>query len=143
MHRIRARRYSDHAVAASHGMAKAEQYREQRGAEMRRFAIFLMVLAVMALSCDAVFTTSISKIIENPRDYDGKTVTISGEVTDSYSLLVVKYFTVDDGKSSITVVTQRSLPKKGTRIRVKGKVNTVFALGDTQSTVIVEDDDKK
>lgn len=110
---------------------------------MRRFAIFLMVLAVMALSCDAVFTTSISKIIENPRDYDGKTVTISGEVTDSYSLLVVKYFTVDDGKSSITVVTQRSLPKKGTRIRVKGKVNTVFALGDTQSTVIVEDDDKK
>ena len=110
---------------------------------MKKTALLLIFLAAAAIACSAIFTTSIKKIIDSPRDYDGKTVTVSGEVTETFSLFVVKYFVVDDGTGTITVVTKKALPKKGTKLRVKGKVSEMFSLGDTQALVIVEDSDKK
>ena len=109
---------------------------------MKKTALLLFFLAVAAIACNAILATPIKKIIDNPRDYDGKTVTVSGEVTETFSLFVVKYFVVDDGTGTITVVTDRALPKKGTKIRVKGKVSEMFSLGDTQALVIIEDSDK-
>jgi hypothetical protein len=45
-------------------------------------------------------------------------VTIRGEVVDRASLLVVKYFTLRDETSEIKVVTDKSLPCLGEKIRV-------------------------
>jgi hypothetical protein len=84
------------------------------------FTVFSLCLDGMQRS-----STPIKKIIDNPRDYDGKMVTVSGEVTESFSLLVVKYFVVDDGTGTIT--SYRALPKEW--IRVKGKVSEMFSLG--------------
>jgi hypothetical protein len=112
---------------------------KNKGAEMKKTAFLIFFLTAAAIACSGIFTTSISKIIDNPRDYDGKTVAVSGEVTETFSLFVVKYFVVSDGTGSITVVTDRPLPKKGSKIKVKGKVSEMFSLGDTQALVIVEE----
>jgi len=110
---------------------------------MKKTALLLFLFASVAIACSGVFSTPISKIVDNPRDYDGKKVTVSGEVTETFSFFVMKYFVVDDGTGTITIVTQKALPKKGTKIRVKGEVSEMFSLGETQALVIVEDSGQK
>ena len=105
---------------------------------MKKIALLLFLLASVAIACRGIFPTPISKIIDNPRDYDGKKVIVSGEVTETFSLFVLKYFVVDDKTGTITVITQKALPKKGTKVRVKGAVSEMFSLGDTQALVIIE-----
>jgi hypothetical protein len=112
---------------------------------IRLFAgIICTVLALMLTAgCGSLMATPIKKILDNPREYSDKTVTISGEVTETFSLLVIKYFTVKDRTGEITVVTAKPLPRKGTRITVKGTAQEAFSLGDRQLIVIVEADEAK
>jgi uncharacterized protein YdeI (BOF family) len=83
-------------------------------------------------------TVSIKQLLDNPRDYDSKTVTIEGEVTDVMSLLVVKAFTLRDKTGEIIVVTERILPKKGTTVKVKGRIVEAFSFGDQSITAFRE-----
>jgi len=83
--------------------------------------------------------TSISEIMENPRAYDGKVLTIEGKVIDRMSLFGIKYFTLQDETGKIKVVTKRVLPSVGSRIRVRGSVKEAFAIGGTQMLVFVEE----
>jgi hypothetical protein len=109
---------------------------------MKKITLLLFILASLAIACNGIFATPIRKIIDNPRDYDGKTVTVSGKVTEIFSFFVLKYFVLDDGTGTITVITRRPLPKKGAKIRVKGEVREMFSLGSTQTLVIVEAPEK-
>lgn len=102
----------------------------------------LLILGMALIGCRDIFATSIHKIIENPRDFSGKHVVISGEVTEVFSLFVVRYFVVKDRTGEITVVTKRPLPKKGTKITVKGTVEEAFSFGEKQAMVIIEDEEK-
>jgi len=106
--------------------------------------VMAAMLAVMLIAgCGSLMATPIKKILDNPRDYSDKTVTVSGEVTETFSLLVIKYFVVKDRTGEITVVTVKPLPRKGSRITVKGTVQEAFSLGDRQLIVIVEHDEAK
>ena len=104
----------------------------------RRRAMGLAVV-MLATACAAVFATEIGDIQKSPGTYDGKAVTISGKVTSTHNLLVVKYYQVDDGTGEIAVVTDSALPKEGESVRVKGRVNQAFALGTARLVVILEE----
>jgi hypothetical protein len=106
---------------------------------MRKLTVCLVFLACIAIACDSLPATHISKILDNPQDYNGKSVTVEGEVTEISSLLFMKYFVLDDGTGTMAVVTLMPLPEKGKKMRVKGVVNKVFPLGEIQTIVIVED----
>jgi len=110
---------------------------------MKKGMAALVLLAWAFIACQGTFATPVKKIVENPRDYAGKTVTVSGEVKEVFGFFFMKYFVVDDGTGEITVVTSKPLPKKGTKVRVKGRVNELFTLGETPTLVIVEEDDQK
>ncbi len=110
---------------------------------MRTKITLLCVLSILFstfVGCDRLTVTPIAKIIDNPRDYDGRHVTISGEVTDLFSLFVVKCFVLKDSTGELTVVSKRALPKKGNSIKVSGSVQAAFSLGDKQLLVLVEDE---
>ncbi len=94
---------------------------------------------LLCLAAGCANTVSVKDILANPRAYAERTVTIDGEVTGMFSLVVVKYFTVNDGTGSINVVTARPLPAQGQRIRVTGKVNEVFSLGTETLLVLMEE----
>lgn len=100
--------------------------------------VTIILLAGLLAGCPGVLTTPIGKILENPRDYTGKEVTVSGEVTEVFGFFTVKYFVVKDRTGEITVVTQKTLPKKGNTVRIKGTVKEAFAIGDSQKIVITE-----
>ena len=103
--------------------------------------LIIIFLALFLCGCDNLFTTPINKISENPRDYVGKTVTVSGEVTRVFSLFIVKYFVVKDKTGEITIVTEKPLPQVGKKIKVKGAVKEAFAIGDQQLMVIFKKND--
>jgi len=107
-----------------------------------RYSKGTIILAFTLVLLGCVTSTPINKILESPRDYTGKPVTISGEVTEVVSLLVVKYFVVKDNTGKIIVVTKRPLPKEGIKITVKGMVQEAFSIGDKQLIVIVETPEK-
>ncbi len=103
----------------------------------------IVIVLVVILGCDRFFTTPIGKILESPRDYAGKTVTVSGEVTEAFGFLVIKYFIIRDKTGEIPVVTERPLPRRGNKITVKGTVQEAFSIGDKQLIVIVEKNEEK
>jgi hypothetical protein len=69
-------------------------------------------------------------------------VTISGEVTEVFSLIIVRYFTVSDGTGEINIVTDRPLPAKGEKIKVKGLIKEASSLGTQTTLVLVEGGEK-
>jgi hypothetical protein len=101
-----------------------------------RFAAAAFLLLVLA-SC-GLLATSIKDIRDDPRAYDGKTVTVSGEVKSATSLLVVKFFTLADSTGEIIVITERPLPKNGQRLRVRGVVHEAFSIGN-ESVMVIEE----
>lgn len=103
--------------------------------------VFLGFYVFSFISC-GVGTTKIGDITGHPRDFAGKEVTISGEVTEVFSVIIVRYFTVRDGTGEINVVTDRPLPAKGEKIKVKGIIKEAFSLGTQTTLVLVEGVDK-
>lgn len=99
-----------------------------------------LCLAFIAVSCGPFnrFTaTDIKDILDRPRDYENKEVTVHGTVTEAVSLLVVKYFVVQDKTGSIKVVTDRVLPKKGEQLTVTGYMESI-EIGPERWIVIQE-----
>ena len=107
-----------------------------------RTATLILLGCMLLIGCNSILATPINKILENPRDYSDKPVTISGEVSEVFSLLVLKYFVVKDKTGQIVVITKRPLPREGTKITVRGTVQEAFTLGDKQLIVIMEDEGK-
>jgi len=104
----------------------------------QRTFVAACLIILLSAGCSSLMATPIKKILDNPRDYSNKSVTVSGEVTELFSLFVIKYFVVKDGSGEIIVVSQNPLPAKGSKITVKGTVQEAFSLGDQQLLVIME-----
>ena len=111
---------------------------------MKRSLVYPSVVLVLFLlcQCSGLMSTKIADIRNNPRQYAGKEVTVSGEVTGTFSLIVIKYFTLRDSTGEITIVTQRPLPKEGERLKVKGTVREAFSIGSESLLVIVEEPER-
>ena len=107
---------------------------------MKKLPALLLVLALIAILVVSLEfkSTPIGRIIENPRDYAGKTVVVSGKVKEVFGLVFVQYFILKDKTGSIPVVTHRPLPGVGAKLRVRGTVMEAFSLGDKQLVVLVE-----
>jgi len=98
------------------------------------------VLPLLVLLClTACSRVTIHDLLENPRQYDDKVVTISGTVTDRTSVLVTNYFTLKDQTGEIRVFTDRPMPSVGSTVEVKGHVKQVFAVGSSQLVVFEEE----
>lgn len=108
----------------------------------RKFWLRVSVLCLILLNvaCGAAYSitsTKIKDILDHPRDYENKEVSIYGTVTNTVSLLVIKYYEVQDGTGSIKVVTDRLLPSRGEKLRVDGRM-AVIELGTERWVVLRE-----
>jgi hypothetical protein len=113
--------------------------------EKSRFVLIgIIVVALLGAGVWYYFAkldhTPIGNILKNPRDYEGKEITIAGEVTSRISLVFVKYLKVRDKTGEIIVVTRKILPSVGSKVKMKGKIEEAFSLGEEQMLVFVEED---
>lgn len=94
---------------------------------LRKIAAVFFLLSALA-ACDTYYkltSTKIRDIIDHPRDYENKDVTVYGTVVGSSSLVFVKFFELQDDSGSIKVVTNRVLPQDGEKIRVTGRMESI------------------
>jgi len=101
--------------------------------------VLSMALLVLTLWGCAARSVAVRDVVDHPREYAGKRVTIEGEVTGSFSLFVIKYFTVNDGTGTIGVISENPLPRKGEKIKVTGTVKEALSLGDQTLTMLYEE----
>ncbi len=106
--------------------------------------IGVLVLIVVAIGGGAWYYingtqhTKIETILSNPKSFEGKEVTIEGEVTDRTAFFPsAKFFRLKDKTGEIVVATQRSLPEIRSTIRAKGKIDDSFPVGDQKLVVFM------
>src|SRR5262245_35592389 len=98
------------------------------------YYVFMPLLIAATLSGCAMSLRSphVSDLRNNPGRYQNHSVSIDGVVTNSWGLPLVpmRLYQVDDGTGQVTVLSQNSrMPTRGTRVRVRGKVNDVAVFG--------------
>jgi len=87
-----------------------------------------------------VHISEIESILSNPKAYEGKVVTIEGEVTDRTSFFgEIKFYKVRDKTGEIIVVTKKALPELKSILRVKGRIDQAFPVGDLRLVVFLEE----
>lgn len=104
----------------------------------RRLVVGVMFLSLLLSGCERFSTTAIGSILKNPRAFQGRTVTVAGEVTGSLNLIVISGYRVRDGSGEITVVTDGAVPKTGDSVRVSGQVDQAVAIGNQGLVVLHE-----
>ena len=92
---------------------------------LRVFVIYLLFLNVACDAANSITSTKVKDILDHPRDYEGKEVTVYGTVVNSLSLLVLKYFEIQDDTGTIKVFTDKLLPAKGEKLKVTGRMAVV------------------
>ena len=86
----------------------------------------VLTIGLFATACPQ--RTSIANIESNPSKYYDKEVAVAGTVENSYGLSIPiigrggGIYKVHDGSGSIWVVTQKSVPTKGAKVGVKGRI---------------------
>jgi hypothetical protein len=105
------------------------------------FTLLLLTLALGAApGCRGVSTTPIKTLLDDPGQYDGKTVAIEGDVTRSYGVLGYGAYQVNDGTGTLSVITKEGgAPRTGAHVGVIGTFRSAFTLGTETAAVLKED----
>jgi hypothetical protein len=97
-----------------------------------RPVIGLLTFALFTNGCDQPFrSTPIHDLLASPGQYDGKTVKVSGEVTNVVKLPFVsaRFYTIKDATGEIPVVTYGQVPAAQSTTTVSGVFSTVAIAG--------------
>jgi len=86
-------------------------------------------LALLSFFLAACEEKKINQIMAEPDRYARHEVGIRGEVIESYSMFGRGAYRVDDGSGRLWIVSDRGVPRKGSRVAVKGKIVDGFDLG--------------
>src|ERR1051325_1147896 len=112
----------------------------------RTSAITLALLSALCLS-GCVSAVRIAEIKTDPGRYDHKTLAVKGTGTSTFGVALVpfQYYTVDDGTGEIAVLSRstRSMPAKGARVEVKGRVGEVASFGGRSIGLHIEEQSRK
>jgi hypothetical protein len=87
----------------------------------------LALVTVILLGCPQ--GTTIADINADPGRYRDKEVSITGRVVTSFGALGQGGYELDDGTGRIWVLTDRSVPAQGSRVRATGHVSTGITFG--------------
>jgi len=100
--------------------------------------LFFVAVTLLALAgCKGA--TDIRKLLDNPAEYEGKTVRIAGTVKDTAGILNYGVFTLDDGTGTIAVITHvGGAPREGAKVGVEGTFRSAFTLQDKTVAAVEE-----
>ena len=79
-------------------------------------------IAILLLLFGCIGTTPLKDLNENPADYLGEKITVSGTVENTVKIGTLSGYTLRDGNASIRV-SSRTLPAEGDSVTVTGTWN--------------------
>ncbi len=99
---------------------------------------FAMACALLALA-GCAGATPISELLQNSSKYNGKTVSVEGEVKESGGLLGRGAYQIKDETGQLTVLSESSAPPpSGSKIGVKGVFEALLTIGSRSLAVLRE-----
>lgn len=97
---------------------------------MKKVRLLLLMSSVLLLvSCGPV---KINQILVDPSRYADKDVEVAGDVVGSYSIIGHGAYQVEDDTGALWVVSDKGVPRKGSRVAVKGRILDVVAIDIVQ-----------
>jgi RecJ-like exonuclease len=132
-----ARNANEYLANAFHGCSRASNHAMNK--RKVSLIIFGAIMSVMLASCER---EKISDIKADPGRFQGKTVNIAGEVTQSIGALGKGVYQISDGTGSLWVYSDTfGVPSRGAHVGVRGSVIPTFTfLGINYATVLRESD---
>ncbi|MBI2842604.1 MAG: hypothetical protein HYX78_04315 [Armatimonadetes bacterium] len=95
--------------------------------------VVLLIVSAIILSGCKDDRTMISRILERPDRYLDRNVVVAGEVTRTYGvdLIITELgaYQVDDGSGKIWVLTRTGVPREGSVVGLKGRVESGIKVG--------------
>ena len=83
--------------------------------------------------------TPIKTLLDDPGQYEGKTVRVAGTVRSNISVLNYGAYRLDDGTGTLTVITQSGgAPREGARVGVEGEFRSAFTVGTESVAALME-----
>ena len=122
---------------------------DMRGCKYQRSAL-LSILVLLVLAVAGCEQKTINQIKAEPSRYANHDVAIAGNVTRSVSILGRGAYEIDDGTGKLWVVSEKGVPREGSKVVVKGKIRDAYDLGSfiklpeqiSSGMVMIEDSHK-
>ena len=88
--------------------------------------VLLFSIVTLGASCASV---TINKVLADPTRYRDKEVTISGQVSDSFSVSSRGAYKIRDDSGELWVISDKGVPRTGAEVKVTGRVREGFNVG--------------
>ena len=88
----------------------------------------LLLLSIVAIGSSCASVT-INKVLADPARYRDKEVTLSGQVSDSFSVASRGAYKIRDDSGELWVVSEKGVPRTGAEVKVTGRVREGFNVG--------------
>jgi hypothetical protein len=82
--------------------------------------------AVLLAGCGSV---KIGRILDQPNRYQNRVVRVDGRVDSAFGAVVAGVYQVEDDTGKIYVLSNGGVPRKGSRVSVKGRVMSGITVG--------------
>jgi hypothetical protein len=92
-----------------------------------RSAITLLAATLMVSAGCAAKT--VRQISDDPYRYSDREVSVSGRVIESFALASRGAYEIEDRTGRLWVISDQGVPRRDTRVNVKGRVRTAFDFG--------------
>ena len=128
---------------------------------LKRFAVYIAVIALMAASCvereravgekeekpavEEAEGIALSEVLANFESLKGKEVTVSGEALPGLAFEFVdeQPYQLKDETGTIWVVTRGLMPTEGVRITVRGTVEAPYQIKGRRFDVVILEAERK
>ena len=96
----------------------------------RLILLNILLIAVVAMAIGACASTkTINDLLADPGRYRDRTVQLSGEVVDGYSVGNRGAYRLKDDTGELWIVSDEGVPRRTAKVIVKGRVREGFNLG--------------
>lgn len=102
--------------------------------------LLVLSLGLGAASCKQDSrVTPVKTLLDDPAQYEGKTVRVAGDVTESIGALGYGGYRLDDGTGKIAIIVQGGgAPRVGAKVVSEGTFRSAYTLGTSTLAAIME-----
>ena len=100
-----------------------------------------IAVAVALAGCKSNSATEIKTLLDDPSQYDRKTVTVAGTVGRSIGVLGYGAYELSDETGKLPIISKSGgAPREGAEVAVRGEFRSAFTLGTTTMAALLEED---